>query len=115
MGEHRGQVDDLVEAAFAEGWTTKEAPAHRPRGLGLALVRRLAERSGGRVAVGTGPLGGAEFTVELPEALHRRSAGAPPAGTAGPGAAAAVCGAQAAGAAAPGAAAETAGAAGAAR
>ncbi|MCD0486139.1 sensor histidine kinase [Streptacidiphilus sp. ASG 303] len=113
-----GVAPELREAVFAEGWTTKEAPAHRPRGLGLALVRRLAERSGGRVAVGTGPLGGAEFTVELPEALHRRSTGAPPAGAAGPGAVtAAVCGAEAAcgPGPGPGAAAGAAGAAGAAR
>ncbi|MEV7211917.1 sensor histidine kinase [Kitasatospora cineracea] len=60
---------DLRERVFDEGWSSKQAPAHRPRGLGLALVRRLVERSGGRLAVGTGPLGGARFTVELPEAL----------------------------------------------
>ncbi|MFJ8441065.1 ATP-binding protein [Kitasatospora griseola] len=60
----------LRERIFEEGWTSKGAPAHRPRGLGLALVRRLVERSGGRLAVGTGTLGGARFTVELPEALH---------------------------------------------
>ncbi|MEU5388426.1 ATP-binding protein [Kitasatospora cineracea] len=60
---------DLRERVFEEGWSSKQAPAHRPRGLGLALVRRLVERSGGRLAVGTGPLGGARFTVELPEAL----------------------------------------------
>ncbi|MFJ5228585.1 ATP-binding protein [Kitasatospora sp. NPDC088391] len=61
---------DLRERVFEEGWSSKTAPAHRPRGLGLALVRRLVERGGGRLAVGTGPLGGARFTVELPEALR---------------------------------------------
>ncbi|GJF31109.1 histidine kinase [Kitasatospora sp. NE20-6] len=64
-----GVPPDLRELIFEEGWTSKDAPAHRPRGLGLAMVRRLVERSGGRLAVGTGPLGGARFTVELPEAL----------------------------------------------
>ncbi|GAA2625665.1 sensor histidine kinase [Streptomyces axinellae] len=58
------------EAVFAEGWSTKEPPAHGKRGLGLALVRRLAERHGGTAKVGEGPDGGAEFTVTLPEALH---------------------------------------------
>ncbi|MFC6595579.1 sensor histidine kinase [Kitasatospora paranensis] len=64
-----GVPTELRELIFEEGWTSKTAPAHRPRGLGLAMVRRLVERSGGRLAVGDGPLGGARFTVELPEAL----------------------------------------------
>ncbi|MFJ9800932.1 ATP-binding protein [Streptomyces wuyuanensis] len=57
---------------FTEGWSTKELPAHGRRGLGLALVRRFAERQGGSVRVAeAGPAagGGAEFTVVLPEAL----------------------------------------------
>ncbi|MEV7279045.1 sensor histidine kinase [Streptomyces sp. NPDC093111] len=58
------------ELIFTEGWSTKEPPAHGKRGLGLALVRRLAERRGGDARVGTGPDGGAEFTVVLPEALR---------------------------------------------
>ncbi|GGM09251.1 histidine kinase [Streptomyces fumigatiscleroticus] len=57
------------ELVFTEGWSTKRPPAHRRRGLGLSLVRRLAERHGGRVAVGRAHGGGAEFTVVLPEAL----------------------------------------------
>ncbi|WP_435838035.1 ATP-binding protein [Streptomyces chrestomyceticus] len=54
---------------FTEGWTTKEPPAHGQRGIGLALVRRLAERYGGTAAVAESPGGGAEFTVTLPDAL----------------------------------------------
>ncbi|MGW1411432.1 sensor histidine kinase [Streptomyces sp. NPDC002403] len=57
------------ESVFTEGWSTKEIPAHGKRGLGLALVRRLAERQGGSVAVDGAADGGAEFTVVLPEAL----------------------------------------------
>ncbi|MGW0615043.1 sensor histidine kinase [Streptomyces sp. NPDC002788] len=57
------------ESIFTEGWSTKKPPAHRERGIGLSLVRRLAERQGGRATVGEAHGGGAEFTVILPEAL----------------------------------------------
>ncbi|CAL9594997.1 Sensor histidine kinase DcuS [Streptomyces sp. enrichment culture] len=57
------------ESVFTEGWSTKKPPAHRERGIGLSLVRRLAERQGGSATVGEAHGGGAEFTVVLPEAL----------------------------------------------
>ncbi|MEV5970268.1 sensor histidine kinase [Streptomyces sp. NPDC051921] len=57
------------ELIFTEGWSTKAPPAHGKRGLGLPLVRRLAERRGGSARVGASADGGAEFTVVLPEAL----------------------------------------------
>ncbi|GAA4017207.1 sensor histidine kinase [Streptomyces plumbiresistens] len=57
------------ELVFTEGWSTKKPPAHRNRGIGLSLVRRLAERQGGSARVGEAGGGGAEFTVVLPDAL----------------------------------------------
>ncbi|WP_093798632.1 sensor histidine kinase [Streptomyces sp. Wb2n-11] len=71
------------ELVFTEGWSTKELPAHGKRGLGLAMVRRLAERQGGSARAGEGAEGGAEFTVVLPEALT--DAGLADAGPAGAG------------------------------
>ncbi|WP_432003722.1 sensor histidine kinase [Streptomyces sioyaensis] len=81
---------ELRERIFAEGWSTKAVPPapadrpsergvafHRGRGIGLALVRRLAERYGGMARVTARAGGGAVFTVVLPEAL------APPADSPG--------------------------------
>ncbi len=64
-----GIPEEQRELIFTEGWSTKKPPAHRERGIGLSLVRRLAERQGGSAAVGEAAGGGAEFTVVLPEAL----------------------------------------------
>ncbi|MFF0429253.1 ATP-binding protein [Streptomyces sp. NPDC004520] len=64
-----GVPEEHRELIFAEGWTTKELPSHGKRGLGLALVRRLAERRGGTAGVSGGAEGGAVFTVVLPDAL----------------------------------------------
>ncbi|MFG2307142.1 ATP-binding protein [Streptomyces sp. NPDC048566] len=60
---------DHRELVFADGWSTKEPPAHGKRGIGLSLVHRFAERQGGRAHVADAEGGGAEFTVVLPEAL----------------------------------------------
>ncbi|MEU2438687.1 sensor histidine kinase [Streptomyces rubradiris] len=74
-----GVPEDLRELIFTEGWSTKKPPAHGKRGIGLSLVRRLAERQGGSATVGPAAGGGAEFTVVLPEALAEP--GLVPAGT----------------------------------
>ncbi|WP_328389568.1 sensor histidine kinase [Streptomyces sp. NBC_00400] len=79
-----GVPPELRERIFTEGWSTKAAPPapgagpsarpaafHRGRGIGLALVRRLAERYGGMARVTARAGGGAVFTVVLPEALAR--------------------------------------------
>ncbi|CAM5609861.1 ATP-binding protein [Streptomyces narbonensis] len=64
-----GVAEERRELIFTEGWSTKEPPSHGRRGLGLAFVRRLAERRGGTARVAGGRDGGAEFTVVLPDAL----------------------------------------------
>ncbi|WP_446033698.1 ATP-binding protein [Streptomyces olivaceus] len=64
-----GVAVDHRELVFTEGWSTKEPPAHRQRGIGLPLVRRLAERQGGSATVDAAHGGGAAFVVVLPEAL----------------------------------------------
>ncbi|MFG2288367.1 ATP-binding protein [Streptomyces sp. NPDC048595] len=73
-----GVPPELRERIFAEGWSTKAGgevaargpvPFRRGRGIGLALVRRLAERHGGMARVTARAGGGAVFTVVLPDAL----------------------------------------------
>jgi two-component system CitB family sensor kinase len=55
------------DAAFTPGWSTKDRDGSDRRGLGLALVRRVVDRRGGRLEVGAGPDGrGTVFTVTLP-------------------------------------------------
>ncbi|MET9370139.1 sensor histidine kinase [Streptomyces griseoflavus] len=75
-----GVPPERRELIFAEGWSTKEPPAHRERGIGLSLVRTLAERQGGSARVGEASGGGAEFTVVLPEALTEPGAEPSPTG-----------------------------------
>lgn len=53
---------EIRQEIFREGFSTKAAG----RGIGLALVKRLAERAGGQVTVGTAPEGGALFRVLIP-------------------------------------------------
>ncbi|MER5399953.1 sensor histidine kinase [Streptomyces sp. NPDC002599] len=64
-----GIPEERRELIFTDGWSTKQPPAHGKRGIGLSLVRRLAERQGGSAEVTDADGGGAEFIVVLPEAL----------------------------------------------
>ncbi|SDT51081.1 sensor histidine kinase [Actinoplanes derwentensis] len=57
-----GLTPDQAAVAFQRGWTTKGAG----HGIGLSLVRQVAERYGGGYHIRTGPEGGAVITVRLP-------------------------------------------------
>jgi two-component system CitB family sensor kinase len=61
-----GLAPDLVADAFTRGWSTKNVPGTKSRGLGLALVRQVVTRHGGTIDVTRDE--GAVFTVRLPEA-----------------------------------------------
>lgn len=56
-----GLPDDLVDAAFTRGWTTKVAASTAGRGLGLSLVDQVVRRRRGTVDVT-----GSTFEVRLP-------------------------------------------------
>jgi len=45
--------------------------AHGGTGIGLAVVQRVAEQSGGSAWVDDSPLGGARFCVRLPAGTGR--------------------------------------------
>ena len=62
-----GVPQELREQIFTDGVTTKSSVTGARRGLGLALVRQIAESMGGMVSVGHD--GGAVFTAMLPGCL----------------------------------------------
>jgi sensor histidine kinase regulating citrate/malate metabolism len=59
-----GVPNRLLDKVFEEGFTTKSRSGGRRRGIGLALVREVAHRNGGEVALAND--GGAVCTVRLP-------------------------------------------------
>jgi two-component system CitB family sensor kinase len=62
-----GVPQDMRDAIFMDGVTTKSSVTGARRGLGLALVRRVVESRGGMISVGHD--GGAVFTAVLPDCL----------------------------------------------
>ena len=62
-----GVPDDMREAIFMDGVTTKSSATGARRGLGLALVRQVVERRGGMISVGHDA--GAVFTAVLPKCV----------------------------------------------
>ena len=65
-----GVAPELAEEVFEHGFTTKAA-ADGQRGIGLALIRMVCARRGGRVSVHNDD--GAVFTAELPVSAGRAS------------------------------------------
>nr|WP_255426403.1 ATP-binding protein [Pseudonocardia sp. C8] len=62
-----GVPEETARELFTFGFSTRGAPGGRPRGIGLALVDRIARRLGGTVTVGARSDGtGTVFTVSLP-------------------------------------------------
>jgi two-component system, CitB family, sensor kinase len=59
-----GVAEDMREAIFADGFTSKSSPTGASRGIGLALVRQITQRRGGMISVGRDA--GAVFTAVLP-------------------------------------------------
>jgi two-component system CitB family sensor kinase len=62
-----GVPQEMREAIFMDGVTTKSSATGARRGLGLALVRQVVERRGGMISVGHD--GGAVFTAVLPRCV----------------------------------------------
>jgi two-component system, CitB family, sensor kinase len=70
-----GVPEELREAIFTDGFTSKASPTGARRGLGLALVRQVVERRRGVISVGQDD--GAVFTASLPGCLDPAASAEP--------------------------------------
>ena len=61
-----GLAHEQRSEVFTRGWSTKPGADGIGRGIGLALVTEVVRRLGGRIEIGASWLGGAEFSVEIP-------------------------------------------------
>ncbi|MFF3017245.1 sensor histidine kinase [Streptomyces sp. NPDC057939] len=61
-----GVAVELRNRIFTRGFSTKPVSSDQRRGLGLALVKTIAEEHGGSVAVADRAGGGCLFTVRIP-------------------------------------------------
>lgn len=64
-----GVPEELREAIFLDGVSTRDGDGGRPRGLGLALARTAARARGGDVTLAEAGEDGAVFVARLPEVL----------------------------------------------
>ena len=62
-----GVPDDQHDAIFKMFGRLHPGDAYPGTGIGLALVRRVVERHGGRIWVASGPSGGSVFSFTLPD------------------------------------------------
>ncbi len=66
-GEGLGGADpDELTRRFARGSRSPDGPGGRRFGLGLALVREVAQAHGGTLRLGPGPAGGVRAEIDLP-------------------------------------------------
>jgi PAS domain S-box-containing protein len=72
VGDDGPGVPDALRATLFDAYVRGEGETAGAAGLGLTIVRRVAERHGGTVQVGTSPLGGAELRLTLPRAADQR-------------------------------------------
>ena len=63
-----GVEEETAAKVFEPFFTTR--PAGEGTGLGLAIVSQVVQGHGGRIELGRSPLGGAEFTVRIPNAVR---------------------------------------------
>jgi signal transduction histidine kinase len=66
--DHGNGVPTDFQARMFDQFSRAPGPRVKGLGLGLFLVRSLAEAQGGRVSYAPGPTGGAAFSITLPAA-----------------------------------------------